>query len=41
MHVVPRWVGDVNFMPVISGTKTLVEMLDGTWARLRKEAAAW
>ena len=41
MHVVPRWVGDVNFMPVISGTKTLVEMLDGTWKRLREEAASW
>ncbi len=41
MHVVPRWVGDVNFMPVISGTKTLVEMLDGTWKRLREEASSW
>ena len=41
MHVVPRWVGDVNFMPVVAGTKTLVEMLEGTWKRLREEAEAW
>ena len=41
LHVVPRWVGDTNFMPVVGGTKTLVEMLDGTWERLREEAAAW
>jgi len=40
-HVVPRWVGDTNFMPVVAGTKTLVEMLDGTWRRLRAEVASW
>jgi ATP adenylyltransferase len=40
-HVVPRWVGDTNFMPVVAGTKTLVEMLDATWSRLREEVAAW
>jgi ATP adenylyltransferase len=41
LHVVPRWVGDTNFMPVVAGTKTLVEMLDGTWRRLREEVATW
>lgn len=41
MHVVPRWVGDTNFMPVVAGTKTLVEMLDGTWKRLREEVERW
>jgi ATP adenylyltransferase len=40
-HVVPRWVGDTNFMPVVAGTKTLVEMLDGTWERLRAEVERW
>jgi len=40
-HVVPRWVGDTNFMPVVAGTKTLVEMLDGTWERLRAEVEKW
>jgi len=27
MHVVPRWVGDVNFMPVIGGTKVVSQSL--------------
>lgn len=40
-HVVPRWVGDTNFMPVVAGTKTLVEMLEGTFRRLRGEVASW
>src|ERR687891_631587 len=26
-HVVPRWTGDTNFMPVASGTKVLAESL--------------
>ena len=41
LHVVPRWIGDMNFMPVVAGTKTMVEMLDGTWKRLREEVATW
>ncbi len=41
LHVVPRWVGDTNFMPVVAGTKTLVELLDGTWNRLREGVAEW
>jgi ATP adenylyltransferase len=37
-HVVPRWAGDTNFMPVIAGTKALPEMVSRTRDRL---AAAW
>jgi len=26
-HVVPRWIGDTNFMPVLSATKVMIESL--------------
>ncbi|MBF4162214.1 HIT domain-containing protein [Nocardioides sp. CBS4Y-1] len=37
-HVVPRWPGDQNFMPIIGRTKTLPELLGDTRALL---AEAW
>ena len=37
-HVVPRWPGDQNFMPIIGRTKTLPELLTETRALLAK---AW
>lgn len=37
-HVVPRWAGDTNFMPVVGGTKVLPQLLADTGALL---AAAW
>jgi ATP adenylyltransferase len=33
-HVVPRWAGDSNFMPVIAGVLVMPEYLDRTWERL-------
>jgi ATP adenylyltransferase len=38
-HVVPRWVGDTNFLPVIGHTKALPELLQDT-RRLLAEAWA-
>ncbi|HEU5417554.1 MAG TPA: HIT domain-containing protein [Streptosporangiaceae bacterium] len=37
-HVVPRWGGDANFMPIIGQTKVLPELLSQTREHL---AAAW
>lgn len=34
LHVVPRWEGDNNFMPVLTGTRVLPEALDALYARL-------
>ncbi|CAB4878154.1 unannotated protein [freshwater metagenome] len=37
-HVVPRWSGDANFMPIIGGTKVLPQLLTLTRDEI---AAAW
>jgi ATP adenylyltransferase len=34
-HVVPRWSGDTNFMPVLGDTKVMIEHLYASWDRLR------
>jgi len=35
MHVVPRWYGDTNFMPVIADTKVLPELLSSVYEKLK------
>jgi ATP adenylyltransferase len=40
LHVVPRWRGDTNYMPVIGGTKVLPELLEETATRVRAAFSA-
>ncbi|WP_332899951.1 HIT family protein [Haladaptatus sp. CMSO5] len=39
-HVVPRWNGDTNFMPLVSDTKVIVEALSETYDHLHDAFAA-
>lgn len=35
LHLVPRWDGDTNFLPILGETKVMPETLGRTWSRLR------
>ena len=35
-HIVPRWNGDMNFMPVTGHTKVVPEALEETWKKLKR-----
>lgn len=36
MHVLPRWIGDTNFMTTVAETRVLPESLDVTFERLKR-----
>ena len=37
IHIVPRWIGDTNFMPVLANTKVMVEYLDESYDKIKRE----
>jgi ATP adenylyltransferase len=38
-HLVPRWKGDQNFMPVVAATRVIPQSLEALWDMLTKEMA--
>jgi ATP adenylyltransferase len=38
-HIVPRWAGDTNFMPVVAGIRVIPQSLDALWESLTNELA--
>ncbi len=36
IHVVPRWEGDTNFMPVLAGVKVVPEHIEETYRKLKR-----
>ncbi|MDP9247760.1 MAG: HIT family hydrolase, partial [Candidatus Dormibacteraeota bacterium] len=40
IHIVPRWNGDTNFLPVLAEVKVINDHLDNTWEKLSQAFAA-
>ncbi|HKA50432.1 MAG TPA: HIT domain-containing protein [Candidatus Dormibacteraeota bacterium] len=40
VHIVPRWNGDTNFLPVLAEVKVVNEHLDRTWEKLAQAFAS-
>ncbi len=36
-HIVPRWLGDNNFMPVVGNTRIIMQGLEETWISLKPD----
>ena len=36
-HIVPRWIGDTNFMPVLGGVNVIPQSLEALWEVLRQQ----
>ena len=39
IHIVPRWTGDTNFMPIVAGTRVLGEGLNALYGKLMEAQA--
>lgn len=39
-HIVPRWHGDTNFMPVLSDTRVIVQSLDQLWTMVSERVGS-
>ncbi len=37
LHIVPRWIGDTNFMPVLAKTKIISQSLKELYIKLKKQ----
>ncbi|MFM7127741.1 MAG: HIT family protein [bacterium] len=40
-HLVPRWLGDVNFMPTVCDTRVIVDSLHSFYVRFKKELSEY